>query len=341
MDETGKRLTILIVAIAIPLLGSEWFLRAHPELYSEGYRPSPNPQLVYELQPGHVIISLNAEINGDGLHDRLFPRKKPPGVFRIAIVGDSQAFGWQVGAGQGFPKVLEQILSTRKGPQYEVINFSVPGYNLAQEQVLIHEKVIAFEPDLVIVFFSENDINVCNYIQPKISWNNMLFHGSYVVHFGLWQLDRWLSDRVGTDDSQWWTKFKRSMLGMVYAEQQIYPYPGLEETIYIHGNPPRTRDRVPERYWSMLGYANYKVRLAEIAQFLDAQGVWFLSSGHLQVPEIAAIHEVLQLEHVCDISREVPRFDTRWYFPDNHFNVAGHEQVAAQLYECLEAYQLI
>ena len=49
------RLIAFVIGFTTPLVIGEWFLRAHPELYSEGYRPPSNAQLVYELQPEYAI----------------------------------------------------------------------------------------------------------------------------------------------------------------------------------------------------------------------------------------------------------------------------------------------
>jgi hypothetical protein len=62
------------------------------------FRLSPNPLLRYE----HIPNTTYGEyaINEHGLRGPAFEQAKPADVFRVAVVGDSVAFGWDVGAGE-------------------------------------------------------------------------------------------------------------------------------------------------------------------------------------------------------------------------------------------------
>jgi len=44
------------------------------------------------------------------------------------------------------------------GPRVEVLNFGVPGYNLAQEIETLRARALAFHPDVVVVAFCLNDL---------------------------------------------------------------------------------------------------------------------------------------------------------------------------------------
>ena len=48
---------------------------------------SEDPELIYELNPGSS--GLGVRVNSLGIVGKDTPRAKPPGVFRLAIVGDS------------------------------------------------------------------------------------------------------------------------------------------------------------------------------------------------------------------------------------------------------------
>ncbi len=118
--------------------------------------------LIYELKPGVVleIQGRKQKINTHGMRDREVSKNKAPGLFRIAVVGDSFTFGWRVALDDCYVKQLEKLLNERAGRQdaFEVLNFGVCGYNTEQEKILLEEKVLGFEPDLVIVGFVTNDI---------------------------------------------------------------------------------------------------------------------------------------------------------------------------------------
>ena len=80
---------------------------------------------------------------------------------RVAVLGDSIAFGYWVSDEQGFARQLETLLERRAGPaggRVEVLNFGVPGYNLEQEIEALRAKALAFSPDLVVVLFCLNDL---------------------------------------------------------------------------------------------------------------------------------------------------------------------------------------
>ncbi len=96
-------------------------------------------------------------ISSQGLRDREFSLKRPPGVFRIAVLGDSFMAALEVPAKLNFSKQLERRLRDLGYP-VEVMNFGVPGFSTAQEFIQLKVKVMKFRPDLVILaFFPGND----------------------------------------------------------------------------------------------------------------------------------------------------------------------------------------
>ena len=101
-------------------------------------------------------------INRDGFRDRDHPRLKPPGTYRIAILGDSFTEALQVRLEDGFASVLERELAscpTLKSKVIEVFNFGVSNYGTAQELLTLRERAWDVEPDLVLLaFYTGNDI---------------------------------------------------------------------------------------------------------------------------------------------------------------------------------------
>ncbi|MCX6563879.1 MAG: GDSL-type esterase/lipase family protein [Candidatus Aminicenantes bacterium] len=125
------------------------------------HRFSANPVTGYELVPGSVAFEDNAwyRINRDGIRDGDYPRTKPNGTYRIAVLGDSCTFGLGLELGDTWPKQLERELQSTN-PHLEVINFGVMGYNTPQEAERIQDKVLGYSPDLIIIGYSLNDIGV-------------------------------------------------------------------------------------------------------------------------------------------------------------------------------------
>jgi hypothetical protein len=118
---------------------------------------SENPVLRYEPKRG------STGINSEGLRDREFSRVKPAGTRRIAVLGDSIAFGFcndgaAIPVENVFAKQLEVLLNQGSPrSQVEVINFAVSGYNTAQEAEMLRSKALKFDPDLIIVAVCLND----------------------------------------------------------------------------------------------------------------------------------------------------------------------------------------
>jgi len=331
-----KNLYVLLVTLLLLFLLLELFIRSNLHMYCYGCRPSNDDKIIYELQPNYRIVSLNAEICSQGLADRFFSLNKPLGIYRIAVIGDSGSFGWMVGPQNSFPKLLEKMLNEKQGKNYEVINFSVPGYNTSQELELLQKKVIKFNPDMVILNYCDNDMYICNYIKPKINFLNYLYNKSFMVHFLLRRIDRKLTY---TRFHKIWLHFKKNILGMYYYEQLIYPYPGLEETIYINNNPPAERELVPRKYWYMLGLENYRIHLYKFIAFLKENNIEFISSG-LFDKDGSTINRKLGIQNICDFSDFFSRdrisySEVRLSNSDPHMNRYGHRLCAGYLYETI------
>lgn len=88
-----------------------------------------------------------------GMRDREYALEKPSGTIRIAILGPSHVMGSGVADGETFEAVLEARLNQSGGraSAYEVLNFGVGDYSLLQELALLDERVLAFQPDVVLI----------------------------------------------------------------------------------------------------------------------------------------------------------------------------------------------
>jgi hypothetical protein len=91
--------------------------------------------------------------NSNGLRDREYSFDKPNGVTRIVVLGDSSTWGWGVGDDEIYTEVLESLL-----PNVEVINLGVSAYGTQQEFDYLKMQGMKYDPDMVILGFSLNDI---------------------------------------------------------------------------------------------------------------------------------------------------------------------------------------
>lgn len=96
------------------------------------------------------VVSHNAR----GMRDGAVDVAKRPGTLRVAVLGDSLAWGWGVDDGETFCDLVEGEL----GPDVELLNFGVPGYGTDQHVWLLEGPVARYEPDLVLLCFVLNDV---------------------------------------------------------------------------------------------------------------------------------------------------------------------------------------
>lgn len=102
------------------------------------------------------------KVNSFGFRDREWTIPKPPGVYRIAVIGDSYIEAAQVEREQMFGAQLEQLLNASRQadqPIIEVLNFGVSGWGTAQALQALRHHVWQFDPDFVLLAFtSGNDV---------------------------------------------------------------------------------------------------------------------------------------------------------------------------------------
>jgi hypothetical protein len=165
------KLILVLGSVLLALAAAEAGLRvagvSNPNFYQ------PDPVRGWGLAPGAEGWWLAegrayVRINGDGERDVEHAVAKPPGVLRVAVLGDSCTEALQVPVEQTFWKLLEPALAScpalagRPGEQaarVEVLNFGVAGYGTAQELLTLRQKVWKYAPDVVVLaFYTGNDV---------------------------------------------------------------------------------------------------------------------------------------------------------------------------------------
>jgi len=100
-------------------------------------------------------FDFTADINTLGFRDREFDLNQD-GETRILAVGDSFTYGWGVGAGESWPKLLEARLR-HMGHGVEVANLGQPGASPAAYARIVDKAIPLLKPDLVIVGILQGD----------------------------------------------------------------------------------------------------------------------------------------------------------------------------------------
>ena len=161
--------------LAMRLLGkpSDW-VRFHAANVS---RVLEDDFLLFELKPNlhRTLFGQPFTTNSYGMRDREYTLEKPPGVFRIAVLGSSIDMGWGVGTDETYVNLLEDWLNAhaaRRGlaRRFEVLNFAVAAYSPMQRLEAFRRKAVAFEPDMVLYSATLLDtrlmeIHLCDLLQ--------------------------------------------------------------------------------------------------------------------------------------------------------------------------------
>jgi lysophospholipase L1-like esterase len=120
--------------------------------------PGAELRITYVTHSGAAPLEVVARVNEQGWRGPLMSVPKSPGVVRIACVGDSHTFGYGVGEGETWPDALSAELERRLGPgRVEVLNCGVCAYDTEQEVGLLEARILALEPDIVLLQFYLND----------------------------------------------------------------------------------------------------------------------------------------------------------------------------------------
>lgn len=149
-------ISVLLVEVVIRIIGnqSDVFHMLDPDV---GTVHIPIKSGWYTFEHGRIPI----DINSAGYRDVQRDLKKNQGTYRIAVLGDSFVAGFQVRQEDLLTSVLEERLNDHScsGTRFEVLNFGVNGAGTAQELETLRHKALAFEPDLVLLFFyPSNDL---------------------------------------------------------------------------------------------------------------------------------------------------------------------------------------
>ena len=119
-----------------------------------------DPTTHHRMRPGRHFLTWRNDfaqwhtVNSDGYRGPERPRRKPEGVKRIWLTGDSFTFGKGVADDECYAARLEK----RLGAGYEVLNAGVDSYSPFTEYLDLEQRGFAYEPDLVVLAFDVSDL---------------------------------------------------------------------------------------------------------------------------------------------------------------------------------------
>ncbi len=174
----GSTLLSILLFFAALEIFFRLFVPVRPVENMGWFWKTPDPITGWSAQPGAAGRSFNdvyeydvgVKINSLGLRSpEEIGYEKPPGVYRILVLGDSFTEAIQVELEETFGQQLARILN-EKGCRVEVINAGVGGWGNDQELLWLEHEGYKYHPDLIILqIFPRNDF--MNNYQPLESAN--------------------------------------------------------------------------------------------------------------------------------------------------------------------------
>ena len=147
-------------ALALAIVG--FWVEVAPR-YLFGIAPLTKESIVFEYHPrlgwwhepgkSGVFVKIDCrqrvEINSKGLREREIGYQKPPGLYRVLVLGNSVTVGFEVPAEKVLTRVMEDELA-RLGHPAQVINGACRGWGSDQSLIFLEEEGLKYHPDLVV-----------------------------------------------------------------------------------------------------------------------------------------------------------------------------------------------
>lgn len=142
-----------------------------------GWSPPANGEY-YAIMPGEYYTLV--QTNSHGLHDSEYEYEKPEGVFRILVLGDSFTYAREVALEATFHQLLEVQLNEAMSTEIEIIAAASGGWGTDQQLLYFEHEGYRYDPDLVILQFTSNDL--LNNITPGNKPSFTLEDGELVLN---------------------------------------------------------------------------------------------------------------------------------------------------------------
>ena len=126
------------------------------------------------------LMGVDVAINSHGHRSKEISIKKPSGVTRIMMLGDSLTFGWGVPTEETVSVKLEKLF-TKNDQQIEVINTGIGNTNSEMQISTFLDKGVLFSPDIVVLNYFINDAE----LTPRPTKNILMKYSAAYVFLSL------------------------------------------------------------------------------------------------------------------------------------------------------------
>jgi len=287
----------------------------------EAVIPSKNPEKVWEYRPGYrrKLVGYRVSLNSLGLRGGEISEEKGKKSLRVMILGDSMAFGMSGEQEDCMPAQLQKLLAeSMPDTRVEVINGGIIGYTTLQEEALLYEIYPKLRPDLVVLWWVHNDVELTGAANPASQEEEL-----------------------------------RSLVG--YKSRNLYRYllhwgyevlpcsVALLRTLTIarrEGDQSHFQfdpERNPE------GWLKNRESLARINHYLKTEGVPLVLYSFGKYDEIAEICRNLKIPYSYSVEKAGVEHEREYavHSCDPHFNREGNALVASTLKKSIMEYCLL
>ncbi len=157
-----------LFAIGLRLAEGQWPYSKPKSANYLLFEPHPEWLLTPRKGVDVTVLGNSHHHNTDGFRGTEFPRVKTKR--RVACIGGSTTYCIGVGDDQTWPFYLGQLLQ----PDYEVLNFGIPGHSSVEHKKLLPQILARYSPDIVVFQMGLNDLRSMNVADPGPDYGN--FH---------------------------------------------------------------------------------------------------------------------------------------------------------------------
>jgi len=175
MSGISRKISKSLISLLVTFLLLEIFVRVvnvEPYLYGD---PSgkvynlltflvPDPYLQWRGRRYMPTVEFDDKLNTRGFRAPEYDPEKPPGLRRVAVLGDSCSFGvvalglGKFGMPRPYPALLGDLFDDDLGPgRVQVVNYGMIGYTSFHGLRVLKREALPDEPDFVVIRFGWND----------------------------------------------------------------------------------------------------------------------------------------------------------------------------------------
>ena len=344
---------ITLFSILVSLVIAESILQwrdnvPYKDLNNKG-RHAPDPEVGHVYYPNFKQTIQTREwrqewrSNAQGLRaDRDFGTK-PQGVYRILVIGDSFTVGDQVSLDKTYPGVIQRHFDETFGKGIvEVINAGFPSYGTVHESRWLKKYGRQFEPDLVILGMTPNDLGE-NLDPLRIVARDgaMVLSKSTGRHKNLWQdRMRWYSIPGRIERSFLCERIKGTplyrllRLGYVYTWRHGYMIDQNKESIKRYSIAEKHLIEIRDEAHAMgahfvLTIIPFRVQLGELRAGLDP---WIFGR---RFTTFGKEHDFPTLD-LLSAFRSHPNPISLYWKEDQHCTSAGYDLIGREIFNFLK-----